>query len=166
MKKLFRNGLLLTVLAFMLSACGGIPAAYQGEFRDDALGASMKLSGSEGIFTESDGLAIKTPAIALSFEALMKGKPGIYLRKNPVRQDLIDVYWIQPRFTERQEAGGLVWYPSEVYYTLVSKTQKQKVPSIKMIFSEEGMVTLEPGTKSWQVGWPAQPVEYNLRRLK
>jgi hypothetical protein len=166
MEKLFSKLLGLGVLALLLGACGGIPAAYQGQFQDESLGAQLKLGGAEGTFTEPSGMIIKTPAMALSFEALMKGKPGIYLRKNPMREDLIDIYWVQPQFSSKQEAGGLVWYPAEVYYTLVSKNQKEKVSSIKMVHSETGMITLEPATKSWQVGWPASPVEYNLRRIK
>jgi len=168
MKKAFGslNNLILVVALAVLSACGGVPSAYQGEFRDDALGATLKLSGSSGTFSDPTGVAITTPAMALAFEALAKGKPGIYLRKNPVRKDLIDIYWIQPRFSEKQEAGGLLWYPGDVYYTLVSVGQKGKVSELKMLHATDGLVTLEPSTKSWQVGWPASPTQFNFRRTK
>ncbi len=165
--KMFKiSNLLLVACLALLSACGGIPSAYQGEFRDDALGANLKLSGSEGTFSEATGVLVKTPAMALAFEALQKGKPGIYLRKNPMREDLIDIYWIQPRFTEKQEAGGLLWYPTDVYYTLVSTAQEDKVNELRMIYSRNALVTLEPSTKSWQVGWAANPTEFKFRRTK
>jgi hypothetical protein len=150
----------------LLGACGGIPSAYQGNFRDESLGVDLQLGSSEGTLTDSQNPPIKTEAMALAFDALAKGKPGIYLRKNPAREDLIDIYWIQPRFQEKQEGGGLVWYPSDVYYTLVSTTQKEKVNELKMLRSDQGLVTLEPSTKAWQVGWPAHPTEYHFHRVK
>jgi len=152
------------LLALALGACGAIPGAYRGNYQGSN-GTILKLSGTKGRLTTKSEI-INSKVRPLAFEALSLGEPGIYVQPNPVNNKLLDIFWLRPKMNTRQEAGGMVWYTSEVYYSLFDANQKIKLDKIQLVYSDEGTVMLDVPTGTWQVGWPASPRNVTFTRLK
>jgi hypothetical protein len=61
----------------------------------------------------------------------------------------------------------MVWYTSEIYYSLFDATQKKvKADVVRLVYSGEGSVMLDLQTQLFQVGWPASPREVVFKRIK
>lgn len=158
--------LLIGVVVLSTVACGKIPSAYQGDFVDAAQGAKVSLGGDSGTLSTSDGRALEAKANDLNFDNLQEGKVGIYLSQNSANGNLTDVYWIAPNMATKQEAAGLVWFSSEVMYTIMDSKREDKVASIEFFHCKDGMVMLDTSTKRFQLGCPAGPLHYNMVRAK
>lgn len=168
-----KNFFILTFLTLLSNACGLIPSSYQGEFRDDAAGVTLTLSSQKGILTQSNGEIIEAKAQSLKFEKLLKAETGIYIIKNAIDKNLLEVYWIQPHELPRKEEGGLTWFRGEVYLTFfdIEKTSlamqlKENTNEIILTHCSEGRVMLDTIQKRWQVGCPAGAKVYQLLRTK
>ena len=160
------NWFLLGAVVLSTAACGKIPSAYQGDFADSAQGAKLTLGGDSGKLTTSDGRELEAKADDLTFDKLQEGSTGIYLSKNSANDQLTDVYWIAPNMATKQTGGGLVWFTSEVIYTIMDAKRSDKVPNIEFFHCKDGMVILDSNTKRFQLGCPAGPVRYNMVRTK
>lgn len=155
----------LVAVVVALGACGEIPSAYRGYFRDNRNSTSLKMKANKGVLTSPNEI-IESKARALEFKHLLAGEAGIYVRANPTNEKLLDVFWIKPNMNTRQAAGGMVWYETDVYYSLFDARLKDKVSTIRLLHSGQGTVMLEEATELWQVGWPANPMEYEFTRIQ
>jgi len=158
--------LLMVLVVLSAVACGKIPDAYQGNFEDTTQGASISLSGNGGVFTTSDGRKLESDATDLSFENLQEGKTGIYVNANSQDNKLLDIFWIAPNIASKQEGGGMVWFQSEVIYTLMDSKKENAVPNIEFFHCKDGTVMLDISTQKFQLGCPANPLHYNMLRKK
>jgi hypothetical protein len=151
------------LLAVASVGCGVIPSAYRGNFVDSNTGATLSLTGTSGVFqTESKTYTDK--ATDLKYENLLQGKPGIYVAMSPGDRNELEVYWLAPDFATAQQAAGIMWFQSDVIQTLVDRNQKQKVREIELTQCT-GTVMLDLVNKNWQVGCPADPTHYLMRRV-
>lgn len=152
-------------LLVALSACGKVPGAYQGKFKDATTGASLVMEQGGGTLRTSSGREIKAEAKDMEFDQLLEGRAGIYMSKNPTAKTMMDIFWISPKLQTRQSRGGLVWFESEVVHAMLDLEAREKVPFLELIHAESGLVTLDLSTKRWQIGWPANPVHYRMERI-
>ena len=153
------------------SACSGmVPRAYQGKFVDASQGAELELKAGEGTLKMSSGRQIQAKSDALDFDKLSKATAGIYLNQNAVDKSKLEVYWIGPKAETRKEEGGLVWFESEVLYTLMDTRARRfnegDVSSFDLTQCENGTLLLDPSTKRWEIGCPAGPLLYHLTRVQ
>ena len=163
--KSFVKCLSVLSLVFVLGACGAIPSQYRGSYQGSN-GTILKLGGTNGVLTSQREI-IKSKAKPMEFQDLLEGLPGIYVRPNPTNPKLLDVFWLRPKMQTKQEGGGMVWYTSEIYYSLFDATQKKvKANTVRLIHSDEGSVMLDLQTGLFQVGWPASPREVVFTRIK
>ena len=164
MKKSIKLSLLGALVALALSACGKIPDNYQCSFTDNATGTKLTLGGSEGALRLNTGRELKASADNLQFEALLEGKPGIYIRPAAINPDIIEIFWFQQRKTTRKTEAEFTWEESEVLYSRMDSKLKEKVNNFKMIHCENGMLMLDLSTKTWNGGCPAGKREYDFVR--
>lgn len=146
--------------------CGAVPSAYRGEFQDAAKGVRLELEARKGVFQDAQGKKIDSKASDLKFESLEKGIAGIYVSTSPVSENKLEVYWVNPDLSTRQEAAGLVWVSSEVIYTLFDLSQKDDVREIELSHCEKGTVLLDTLSQRYQIGCPAEIEFYKLTRVK
>ena len=156
---------LAIITSGVISACGGIPAAYRGKYLDPATGTKLELTRSSGTF-ESNGRALSAQTEVLDFEKLLAAETGIYMDQDPNDAKYFKIYWIHPNITTRQEAAGLVWYQAEILYTAMDSTREQPVDQILIIYSKDGWIMLDLVRKKPQIGWSANPASYDMRRLE
>ena len=157
------KAVLATILLATSSACGVIPSEYRGKYQDSN-GARLELKSRKGVFQDASGRKIVAKADDLKFENLLKGEAGIYVSPNTVSGDKLELYWVNPAIETRQEAEGLVWFNSEIIYTLFDMNQKEKVSEIEFYHCGDGTVLLDTAQKLWQIGCPANPDFYRLVR--
>lgn len=155
---------LFSVLA--LSACGkngtGIPKPYQGTFVDASNTTTMTIQkDSAALVTPDTNISAKVQK--LSYDKLIGGQSGFFLRQK-VGTNLIEVFWITPDTTSRNEAGGIIYFTSDIVYIQLDPTVKDKVQLLTVIHSKAGSVMLDTVTKTWQAGWPAEVQELSLMR--
>ena len=158
------NLLLGAAMILLTTACGKIPAGYQGDFVDAASGTKITLGASEGVMKTTDGRELKGKAEDLSFENLQEGKQAIYLGQNTRDGNMFDVFWLNPNLTTRQESNGLVWFQSEVIYTMMNAKQEQKVDAISLFRCKDGQVILDTVKQRMTMGCPAGPEQLNMVR--
>ena len=156
------NLILGAAVILLTTACGKIPKGYQGDFVDAASGATLKLESNEGTLKTADGRELKGKAEDQDFGALLEGKPAIYL--SSLQGNNVDVFWLVPNMSTRQEAAGYVWYTSEVIYTQMNAKQDSQVPSISFFRCTDGHVMLDKSTKEMTLGCPAGPQIMNMVR--
>ncbi|MCM2323561.1 MAG: hypothetical protein NDJ90_09910 [Oligoflexia bacterium] len=159
-----QKALLILILAIAASACGKVPKGYNGDFVDATTGAKLTLKGSEGSLATSDGRVIEAKAQTLDFEALIEGKPGIYLRPLADDDSRMEVFWIFPQLETRKQEYDFVWVQAELLYSRFNAKQEEKVQQFKMIHCRDGMILLDLPTKTWNGGCPAGTIEYDFVR--
>lgn len=152
------------LLALALSACGKIPSAYQGKYLDAATGTKLSLEGNAGLLNLNSGRQVKGDATALEFQALVEGKPGIYLRSMSEDKNSIEVFFLFPRKETRKEEAGFVWLQAELLYSRMNANQKDKVQQLKMIHCEDGLLMLDMPSKTWNGGCPTGATQYDFVR--
>ncbi len=160
----FVKVMMAVAVALVAVGCGKIPSAYQGEFVDAASGVKLKLGGSDGELVFADGRKLEAKADDHKFENIKEGKPGIFLGQNTRNGNLVDIFWLNPNLTTRQEVEGFVWYTSEVLYTIVDSKREDKVPSVQFFHCTDGQVMLDMTTQQMQMGCPAGPKVYTFVR--
>lgn len=161
-----RSVLLIIAVAFMSVACGKVPSNYLGTYVDTQKGAKLELGANEWNMKLLGGREIKNKSEDMSFEVFQKAQAGVYTRDNPQNKELVDVFWVAPRAGSRQEGGGIVWFESEVIYTLLDKNQGDKVNTLHLFHCTNGTVMLDLITQKIQMGCPANPIEYNMKRTE
>ena len=160
-------------LALAVSACGDkVPKQFRGEFADASSGTRLKLEAETGSFTTAQGKVLNAQKLKLSYDDLFAGKPGIYLRDNLMDDTLLDIYWIHPIAGTRLSEGGLEYFRAEVIYMRAQKKLPAKIEVVRLIYSAEGLVTLDvehPNRKTrqnWQISWPPGTPALDLKRTK
>ncbi len=78
----------------------------------------------------------------------------------------MDVFWLSPNLTSRQEGGGKVWFNAEVLYTILSSEAKDKVNEVSLFHCQDGQVQIDTVTKNMQMGCPAHPTTYRMIRTE
>lgn len=165
--KKFTSTIVLIALAGMtLVACGEIPSSYQAEYQDKAQGVTFDLTGSAGELTLPGGRKIKSDQEDLKFEDVLAGTSGLYLQKNAVNSDILDVYWLIPNKTTKVEKDGFVWYQAEALFTFIDKNNDSKVSALDMEHCTDGLLMLNVQTKQVQMGCPAGAKVYHLVKTK
>ncbi len=160
-----RTQIAWAILALSVSACGKIPSAYQGDFVDSATGTRLELSGGSGTLTFPGGRKLEAGSIDLKWDALLEGKPGIYISKaKGADERWLDLYWVNADLSSKREEAGLIWYTAEVLYTMADTKAKDKVATIPMFHCMQGTVMLDSVQKLWQVGCPAGATRYAMQR--
>jgi hypothetical protein len=159
-----------TALAALLSACVSIPGAYRGTFQNKAGDVRLSLSMNKGSLELLDeNRLIQSKTADYSFKAFQKaiqeGRSAIFGRKNAANERQLDLFWVKPKLDTLQEAEGLTWFEAEVIYTRLNRDQKDKVQTLSALHATEGTVIIDGPTETVQVGWPANPTEYRLRRI-
>ncbi|MEK6704194.1 MAG: hypothetical protein AABZ06_00225 [Bdellovibrionota bacterium] len=154
----------LAIFSAAAIGCGVIPSAYRGKFQDNAKGAVLELKAGDGMLMLAGGSVMESKAKNLKFEQLMKGQQGIYVSENPAVDGALDVYWVNPDVTTKQQDGDLAWYKSEVVYTVLNVKVKA-VDEIELLRCQDGTILLDLPTKRWQVGCPANPEYYKFQRV-
>jgi len=156
-----------TFLTLLLGAvgCGTIPSAYRGNFEDTTNNVKLTLEASGGTFTTADGRKIVSDTLSLTSDNLIEGLPGIYTTLNPVYQNRLEIYWVNPDLNTRTQEGGLMWFNAEVFYTLLDINQEDNVDEMEFFHCDQGKVMIDVPTKRWQIGCPADPDYYRLVRV-
>ncbi len=162
----FKNTLALIAVVFTTVACGSkIPSAYQGNFADSKAGVKLALTDSKATMTFSDGRVLTGDAADLKYADLLAGKAGVFVRANAADASEQDVFWVNPNVATKQAQEGMVWYTSEVIYTLMNVQAKDKVPNIQFFHCLDGQILLDSTNQSFQLGCPAGPDNYNAVRV-
>ncbi len=156
------NLILGAAVILLTTACGKIPKAYQGDFVDAATGTTLKLESNEGTLKAADGTELKGKAEDADFDALLDGKPAIYLSTLPGNN--VDVFWVVPNLSTRQEREGRVWYVSDIIYMQMNSKQESQVNNLTMFRCKNGQVSLDKSTKEFVPGCPAAPQYFNMVR--
>ena len=157
---------LLFGLVFLGNACGSIPKAYQGYYKDVQSSATLELKGGEGTFVDESGQQMKSKAFALKYKDLDKGKAGIYVNKNVDNDKILEIYWLSPNTNSRQEEAGLIWYDADIIHTFFDARieKKEEVTAVELVRCSAGRVMLDPEKERWQVGCPAEVHTYQMGR--
>jgi hypothetical protein len=164
-----RSAAMLAILLLIaLPASGGeIPKGYRGVYASIDKRIRMELKESKatldisGILYRAD---VEREDSAKIYEQLSKGRPYVYIQ-NPARgQNVLDVFWVTPELATQKAVGGLVAYRAHVLYMRLNREQPSDVPSIKIVFSKDGMVLLDAMTRRWQVGWGTEFAEHEMVR--
>lgn len=166
MKTQIMKVLLTLSIAMTAVGCGVIPSEYRGTFRDSASGTTLVLKAKGGVFTDAQGKSTKAKAQDLKFENLAKGQAGIYVSANSSDKNALEVFWIAPNMETRQEAVGVVWFQSEVIYSLLNMEQKGKASAIDIMRCEKGTVMLDMPNRRFEIGCGANPESFRLSRVK
>ncbi|MGE0616750.1 MAG: hypothetical protein AB7P04_14050 [Bacteriovoracia bacterium] len=159
----------LSVLALMAlaSACGKIPSAYQGSFRDAASGTQLTLQSGSGTLTFADGRILTAKAADLQVNALLKAQAGIFVTvPDASEKNHLDIFWVSPDANSKREEGGLVWFRAEVLYAAADSKQKTPVEGIPMFHCLEGTVLIDSVTGNWEIGCPAKATRYEMQRVQ
>ncbi len=151
----------------LLTACGEVvPEAYRGEFVDAASGAKLQMNAESGVYQETSGRIVKARTHEISFEELRKGASGVFMRDNPTNAQILEVYWVSPDLTTKQEAGGIESYQAEVFFFRMEKSKQTKIDLLNTVHSREGIISLDVPTSQWQIGWPAGSSLLEFRRVQ
>jgi hypothetical protein len=160
-----KNILFSIFAVMMLAACGQVPGAFKGTYEDKEKGAKLELQQSEWKLTTADGRVLQAKVEALDVESLKAGKDGVYVLENPTNKTLLDVFFAHPNVSSKQEASGLIWYESELAYTLIDKDQKEPAAAIDFFHCLKGLATIDSVTSRWELGCPAGATTYHLVRV-
>lgn len=165
MKSIYQ--LIVFILVLALQACGNqVPGGFRGQYVDASTGATLELNAQSGTFVTPQGRSIAGSRLELGFTELQKGKPGLYMRPNPINKDIIEVFWLEPRMETLQEAGQMQWFESTVIYLRLPAKTTEKQEQINLVYTEIGTVMLDVPTRQWQVGWPADALILDMRKRK
>jgi len=150
----------LLFLSLLVSACGVVPKAFQGDFTAKESGATLQLTAAKGVLQLQNGRTIEAKAQALDFKKLAKSETGIYLAQSKVNSKLMEVYWIQPLEPLKKETPDFGWFRGEVFFSFFDQSDLQKkelANQITLFHCAEGQILLDFKNKSWQVGCPPAP---------
>lgn len=153
------------VMLLALSACSKIPSAYRGNFKDNSSGAKLELNSGSGKMTFADGRVLDSDASELTYQDLITGKGGIFVRENPFNHAMVEGFWVNPNLATKQTAQGLTWFQSEVIYLLLNSELKDKVPGISFLHCTNGTVILDDLTKTFEAGCPASHDTFDMVRI-
>jgi len=151
---------------FGLTACGKVPSGYKGTFTDSVSGTTIVLKGSKGIFKDSKGRQIETKSEDFSFENLLAGQSGIFIHDHPTSADKLEVFWLLPNAATKQQSGGLIWFESEILYTIFNKKVEGKLKDFDLVHCEAGTILLDPVVENFQIGCGAGEQTFHLVRVK
>ncbi|MCC7441706.1 MAG: hypothetical protein IT285_08735 [Bdellovibrionales bacterium] len=156
--------LALTLVAGAATGCGLVPSEYRGSFRDAQTNVSAEIGARKGTFRTADGRELKLKADRSDFERVASGKPGILVETNAHSGYLLDSFWVSPRMDTYAEGGGMAWFEAEVLYTQFDSRVKDPVRRLQFFHCVNGQVLLDTVEQRWQMGCPAGPAYYELRR--
>ena len=137
-----------------------------GTYLDKEKGAKLDLQQTEWTLTLVDGHVLTSKVETMDVEALKKAKDGVYILENPVDKNLLDVFFAKPVISTQQSDGGLLWFDSELAYTLLPKDQKDDVKSVDIFHCLDGRVEIDTLTNNWQIGCPAGAKTYHFQRVE
>ena len=147
-----------------MAACshdGSVPDAYRGTFQNSS-GVQLTLSDSNATL-QVNGKTIQGAVAPIDYNKLSQGQAGYYI--DQIKNDsVMDVYWITPNASTRQENGGLIYYTTDIVYMKIDLNQKNPVPAITLVHAADGEVMIDTQSKTWQAGWPAHADQYDLVR--
>ena len=155
----------LTALGLMAVACGKIPDAYQGNFKDVTNNVSVTLGSNDGSVTLADGRKIEAKADDGSFDNLSKAAAGIYIRDNSENKNLKEVIWLNPNAATKQTDSNMVWFDSEVFFAIIDTTVKDKVQALEFSHFLKGEVEFDSGSKDLEVGCPVGAESIKATRI-
>ena len=155
---------LLIAVGLLASGCGLVPREYRGSFRDVQQNVSAEIKARKGTFVTADGRVLALKADSSDFERVASGKAGILVETNAYSGFLLDSFWVSPRMETYSSAGGLAWFDAEVLYTQFDSRVKDPVRSLRFFHCVNGQVLLDLEQQRWQMGCPAGPAYYELRR--
>lgn len=159
------NFLKLLGLALVITGCGdAIPEAYRGSFIESGSGAGLQLGSQSGTYKEMSGRQLEGRSYKMTFQDLQKGKSGVYFRDHPDNKNLLELFWLNPDLTTKQEAKGIQWFQAEIFYFRMDRNKSGKIDILQTIHSAEGIVSLDLPTSTWQVGWLAQSELLEFKR--
>ena len=150
----------------VLAGCGNdnenVPKAYQGVFQDQS-GVRLDLTGNAAQL-QVEGKTLKEPVSPLTYDTLLAGTPGFYIYQANKDAKIMDVYMVTPDISTKKEAGGIIYYTTDIVYMQIDLSQQSAVASITIVHADLGTVMLDTSAKTWEAGWPAHASEYNLVR--
>lgn len=154
---------LISLLA--LVGCRGLPEAYQGVFFDKAKGVRLTLGSSSAVIEFRGGKKIEEDGQEISYENLVQGIGGLYVKPAGDDGGITDVYYVRPQKGTKRTEGGLVWYQAELIYTQMDTSRVAPVRELKIVQCSGGNVTVDTVAKRWQIGCPASPSNLTLKRV-
>jgi hypothetical protein len=164
MNRMIKMAAISFLSAIALAGCGSdgdVPSAYQGVFQDPS-GVKLDLTSSAAQLVV-EGKTLKMAVAPISYDKLFAGQAGFYIYQEKDSK-LMDVYMVTPDLSTKKDAGGIVYYTTDIIYLQIDLNQKNPVPAITLVHADQGTVMLDTQTKTWQAGWPAQANEYSLVR--
>lgn len=164
---LFAKRLVVILLGFTaLVGCKGIPNAYLGLYKDSSRQVELELSTYEAKLRLADGRKLSAKLEEMKFELLIKGQRALYARPNGRNEDLVEIFMVDPNLSTRQEANGLIWYESEIVYTLVNSKDESAAKNISLAHCQRGMVLLDLATNRIRIGCPENPDRFELTKTR
>lgn len=155
--------------AVALAGCGddndNVPKTYQGTFQgqSDQGGVSLTLTGSDASLS-IEGKTLKGPVNPIDYDKLLNAQAGFYIYQENDKDKVMDVYWVTPDAASKKEAGGLIYYTTDIVYMQIDLNLKDAAPSVTIVHADQGTVMLDTATKKWEAGWPAHATEVTLVR--
>ena len=152
-------------VALVTAGCSAsIPYAYRGKFRDVTTGTELVLEKNHGALRFLDGRVLETDAMGLSFDELNAGQAGIYVVSES-SGPMIDVHWISPVASSRQEEQQFAWYTTEYIRAAFDSRREDPVPVIGLTHCRSGFTQLDLPSRGWNMGCPEGAAYYDLRRV-
>ncbi|HAR41715.1 MAG TPA: hypothetical protein DCS07_03660 [Bdellovibrionales bacterium] len=149
-----------------LTACGKVPSGYKGTFSDSSTGATVVLKGSKATFSDASGRKLEVKSIDFTYENLLLGRNGFFIHDHPSDLNLLEVFWLIPNAATRQDVGGLIWFESEIMYSLFQKETEDKLNAFDLVHCQAGTILLDPVRKNFQIGCGAGEQTHHLKRVK
>lgn len=155
-------GLLIALV--VTAGCKGVPQAYQGEFEDKTNNIHLELAWNKAAISMS-GRNIENKLAEFKIEDLQAGKAQVYAREHAANKDLIELFWVLPNMSTKQEGGGMTWYEAEIFVSLAD-ANLQSVTELKLLHCARGMVLIDTVTSQSQIGCPGSADHWSLKKTK
>lgn len=146
--------------------CKGIPNAYLGEYQDSNRQVKLELDTYEGTLRFADGRKVSAKLEELKYDLLKDGKRALYARPSSRDEKMIEIFLVQPNMSTRQEGGGLLWYESEIVFSLINSKDDNAAKNITLVHCQRGVVLLDTQTQRVQLGCPEGPERIDLKKTK
>ncbi len=159
---------LLLLFAPWAVRAGDIPQGYRGLFSDGAGNLSLELKEDKAIFSQA-GQTVKLPVVrepaGKFFTKLTNGKAGLFIEEPAKGVTTLQAFAVIYRDAPVRQALGLTWRAATVYHFTLQRELSTLAPALEINYSDDGLVTLDATTLTWQIGWGPAAQHQTLQRV-
>ena len=160
--------LLLFLLAPLTARAGDIPQGYRGLFSVTEGNLTLELKEDKAIFAQA-GHTVKLPVVrepaGKFFAKLTQGKAGLFIEEPAKGSTTLQAFAVIYRDAPARQTAGFTWRAATVYHFTLQRELSILAPALEINYSDDGLVTLDATTSTWQIGWGPAAQHIILQRV-